>query len=317
MVGCGAVGAMGGNAGEGELLMKGRIEPGRRQRNRRRTAKALWAWAIIVALFFFWQAVTYRGFAAMAAEWQFDRLGRYYPVLTLLLLVAVFASPVLYLLRSPDERKPDAADQGEPTPTPVTPDSAEAKSARFLKLLYGAAATLLACAVAVVLAMVVMLPSTTQTSVTIPVGSASALQPATGPATLVGQVAYDRTAAFEEDFLAFRRGVRFAPMVSAQADGQAMRYFVELAPDEAASSAATRHQGILVSDALPGELLLLYQYAGFDIARPHYVLFASTTSMRWPYLETAGEFACWALLVLCAALIQRRWVARIGRTNTD
>lgn len=311
--------------------MKGRIEPGRRQRNRRRTAQALWTWAIIVALFFLWQAVTYRGLAAMAAEWQFDRLGRYYPVLTLLLLAAMFGSPVLYLLRSRARPEPQAADQAGPTPTPAMSNEAEAKSARFLKLLYGAATALLACAVAIVLAMVVMLPGTGGPPATITVGSAGALQPAAGPVTLIGHVAYDRTAAFEENFLAFRRDFRFAPMMPAlpegvmpaqpegatppQPNGEAVRYFVELTPDGPAPSAASRHQGMLVRDALPGELLLLYQYAGFDIARPHYVLFASATSMRWPYLETAGEFAGWALLVLFAALIQRRRLVRIRRMH--
>ena len=77
------------------------------QPRRVRLRHLLAAWSIAVALVLMWQMLAYRGLMALAAEWEFDAFGRYYPALTYLLLVVVLGSPILWLIRGrADEELP-------------------------------------------------------------------------------------------------------------------------------------------------------------------------------------------------------------------
>ncbi|HVF92864.1 MAG TPA: hypothetical protein VM900_00965, partial [Sphingomonas sp.] len=71
-------------------------------RRRSGARDAVACWAIVVAFVLLWQLVAYRGLIALAAEWQFDTFGRYYPALTYVLLVVVLGSPILWLMRLRD-----------------------------------------------------------------------------------------------------------------------------------------------------------------------------------------------------------------------
>src|SRR5258706_16101175 len=62
------------------------------------------AWSVLVGLVLLWQAMTYRGLFAFAAEWQLNAFGNYYPALTFLVLILLFVSPSLLFLRTKDKQ---------------------------------------------------------------------------------------------------------------------------------------------------------------------------------------------------------------------
>ncbi len=133
----------------------------------RRIGPVLAGWAILVALFLLWQTLTYRGLMALAAEWQFDTFGRYYPSLTYVLLATVIASPVLWLLRG-------GRDDDETAGAPPLPGRT------FIRVIAGVAVACGLICIVVLIAMV-SLPGDTGEVQRIAVGSPAAARPRTGP----------------------------------------------------------------------------------------------------------------------------------------
>ncbi len=271
---------------------------GRERRvRRRRIVPMLGGWAILVSLFLLWQTLTYRGLMALAAEWQFNTFGRYYPSLTYVLLATVIASPVLWLLRGGDRDGEVAGGEGvaiDPSPLP---------GRAFIRTILGVAAGCAVICLAVLVAMM-SLPGDTGAVQRVVVGSAAAVDPRTGPTELSGVLLRGRTAGLSQDLLVARRTIRFAPMLSpAGGHAEAVRYFVEIGADENAATMQGNglREGILRRGGLPGELEYLFRYAGYDVATPYYVLFASRAALQWPYRVAAIQLALVGLICLIAA----------------
>lgn len=265
--------------------------PEQRQRRARRVRTLLLGWAAVVALFLLWQTLTYRGLMALAAEWQFNTFGRYYPSLTYILMAVLIGSPALWLLQ---RRRSDAA-------TPV--DVAALPGVLFIRGMLGAGLGCLATCL-VVLAVMAGLPSDTGPVERIVLGPrAAASAPRTGPTVLTGTVVRERTAGLNQDLLVARRTVRFAPMLAPDATDRAVRFFVEIGPNENAATlrADGAREGILRRGGLPGELEKLFSYAGSDATSPYYTLFASRAGLQWPYKVAATQLALLALVCLIAA----------------
>lgn len=280
--------------------MRLRLRPIRARIRSRDVTRGLLGWAALVCALFLWQTLSYSGLAAVAAEWQFDRFGRYYPTLTLLLLAFIVGSPALYLLR----RRIRVSSAAQPD---AVRTYAMRQAWRFRRVLIvlsgvGAAATL------VTLLLLIGLPSAAGPPRRVVVGAPGSISPDEGLTTLVGRVLYDRTSALDENLLLFRRGFRFAPVQAPGGSGPQIRYFIEVAARDGAGNAADTRTGILRRGALPGEIIRLYRYAGYDINEPHYVLYDDVTSMRWPYYVTAAHLAFVTLVLAAAAAFQhRRW----------
>ncbi|HWL46438.1 MAG TPA: hypothetical protein VNQ31_01860, partial [Sphingomonadaceae bacterium] len=105
---------------------------------------------MVVALYFLWEAASYSGLFARAAEWQLAHFGEYLPTLTFGLLVLLFGSPALLLFRR-RRRDPDDA--------PAPPDAVVTVGTRFMRFLFLIAAALGVAAVATLL-WTLTLPST-------------------------------------------------------------------------------------------------------------------------------------------------------------
>lgn len=269
------------------------------RRVRIRARHVLAGWAIFIALFLLWQLFTYRGLMALAAEWEFNTFGRYYPALTYVLLVVLLASPILWLLRT---RRP-RVDGAAPMPAVVAPP-ARLPGRTFIRVILGVA---IGCAVGAVIALLGMLaqPDDQGAAARITIGSAAASTPAEGPTVVVGDVIGERVAGLSEDLFLARRSFRFVPMVSPGSGGiETIRYFAEV--DATNTIAAARRAGsltgILKHEALPGELVRLFRYAGFEVADDYQVLFAKRDTIQWPYRVVASELALVALLCALGAL---------------
>lgn len=253
-------------------------------------------WGAAVSLFFLWQVVQYNGVMALLAEWQFNSFGHYYPSLTYLALVALLASPGLLLFLRVRQR------DSEQRMAAATLRSAIV----FRRVVLGLAAACTLAAIATLL-LLLTLPRSGGTSNSIDLSQPLIALPSEGPTTITGAILYDRTAAFEENMLVAGRTLRFAPIVSPQSASLDLQFFVELPAEAAPQIGATSSmRGVLRRNALPGEIVQLFRYAGYRVEPPHYVLFASEAAMRWPYYKVAGELGLVALLFLAVGLWQHR-----------
>ena len=103
-------------------------------------------------------------------------------------------------------------------------------------------------------------------------------------------------------------------MVGGRQGPNELKYFIQFAPtDVRAGTGTVSMTGVLKRNGLPGEIVRLFRYAGYQVDEPHYVLFVEPAAMRWPYLATAVQLLIGALLVLALGLFQRRRVRHIDQ----
>ncbi len=260
----------------------------------------------MIGLVILWLTVSYRGIVALAAEWQFDTFGRYYPSATYMLYLLLLLVPLwlFVVVRRRVRRRRGVVDS---VPDPI--HTALVIRSIFLVLASG-------CLVVAVISLLSMLalPSATGDVQKVQVRSTPNSQIRQGPTQLVGSINYLRTAAFDQDLWLLRRSTRFAPMNGIGSDGRTVRFFIELSPEERSSvSSMELRNGILRLHGLPGELIRLYRYVGYSIDEPYYVLFSSAESMRWPYFVVAGEYVLAGALFAVFALLQRLFADRLRR----
>jgi hypothetical protein len=273
-------------------------------RSRRQRAKTggVAIWTALVAVVFLWQFVQYRGIVALLAEWQFNFLGRSYPAISYLLPVAVLALPALLIFW---RTRPRHSAQRIALAT-------QRSAIAFQKTMWAVAA---AFALAAVVFLFQSLDGAAQQvgPQRIDLGSPVTALPPEGPATISGSVLTTRTAALRQNFLLLGKSYRFAPIVPPGSKTTDLQYFGELSPsfDQAAIAPGSTLSGTLKRDALPGEIIRLYRYAGYNIADPHYVLFLDPASARWPDLQTAIQLGLIGLVFAVLALLQRRRLKRI------
>ncbi len=262
----------------------------------------------LIGLIVLWLTVSYRGIVALAAEWQFDTFGRYYPSATYMLYLLLMLVPIwgFVVVRRRVRRRRGVVDS---VPDPIQ----TALVIRGVFLVLGGA-----CLVVAVISLLTMLtlPSATGEVHVVEVATTPSREIRQGPTQLVGSINYLRTAAFDQDLWLVRRSTRFAPMNGIGPDGRTVRFFIELAPEERPSVSSTElRRGILREEGLPGELIRLYRYVGYRFDNPYYVLFSSAESMRWPYFVVAGEYVLGGCVFAAFALLQRLFADRLRRLS--
>lgn len=260
-------------------------------------------WAGLVSVFLLWQAITYSGLIALIGEWQFNVLGKYFPAFTYILLVFLLVVPGWLLFRRPRAR-------GDREIFAVR----TLRSARgFERLLFGVAAGLAGAALIAVVT-IALLPTANGPRQQIALDAPPVTKPSEGATTLTGTILFERTAAFDEEFLLLRRHWRFAPLVAPGSADENYQYFVELPAVTKPGqpySVPRAMTGVLRHGGLPGEVIRLYRYAGARVEEPYYVLFADAGSVRWPHWQVAAQLALGSVLFAALALWQRRRVRKL------
>lgn len=219
----------------------------------------------------------------------------------------LFGWPIAWLLK--DTRS--AARDGDP----ITNEDEEAlRLNQNLRRTLFALAGGLGGAALVVLGWTLTLPTLSAPTAVVAVGSRQSLNPPLGSISLKGGILYDRTSVFAQNLIFKTRGVRFAPIIDPQDPVPTIRYFIELQPSDIQNGdivvEPVSRTGLLRMNALPGSVVQLYKYAGFDVSNPHYVLYTDPLTIKWPYYVTAIQLACAALICLIAALFQHHHVER-------
>lgn len=288
---------------------------------------ALWAWVLLVVLYFAWEAATYRGVFARLAEWQFDRLGQDLPTLNFSLLTLGLAWPALAILRRRRISESEHRAAWEQARARNLPDDelddeewerevqlAIFSAQDYMHFLFGFAAALGIAAI-VALLWTLTLPTGTEPPKSFTPSSLTSPAPEEGAARMEGSVRYGRIASFNRGILFFNRTALFAPILPPPGSDGRVRYFVEFLPierpDISNDAVVSHREGILVHADLPGALIRLYRYIGYQPIEHYYVLYASGATIRWPYYIIAAQFLLGGLLFAATALWQWRHVRKL------
>ena len=261
-------------------------------------------WTSALLLLFFWQSFSYFGFVSRLAEWQFSYFGRYFPALTLIILVLLCAIPVL-LIHGFEQRRRRRNEAGalDARATAIA-TATQWTRALFALALIGALAT--------IASLVVMERLPDAAGPVQPITSDAKIVPHEGLTTIDGALVTGLVARFDENLIVARRTIYFAPVTPAP--GEPLRYFVEVrAPDANATPMTVRHSGVLRRAALPSEIVTLYRNAGQVVSAEPHVLFSSEQAVRWRYLVVAIECFLFAAICLGFALVQRRVWQRLTK----
>lgn len=278
------------------------------ERNRLDRQKRVAGWITIVWLgavtaLFGWQAASYRGLVEVLAEWQYARLGHYYPGTTFVLLCLFFSIPLLFLLlvlwRRWKREETKSAD----------PRTAVLGFSRRLQR-FCAVTAVLAAAVAFGSFMVALLLPGDDGPVHLI--DARALEPDAvlpeGRAALRGRADLNAIVRFDEQALLLHRRLYFAPLASGDDTvAERARIFVEV--QEMAnlkSPFVPVMSGVLARGALPGDVRNLYRSAQMPLPDRSWLLYRNAAQLRWRYFMIAAQLGVIAVLLGLVARIEAR-----------
>lgn len=244
-------------------------------------------------------SLQYSGLIERMGEWQFQRLGLYMPVLSVLAWVALaglLLAAVGWLIA---RRRPDAGS----APLPLDVATRRNAALRNALIVLGFLAGLVALGGAINL---VLLPKADNTE--------QLLTPATfgpgrsGNVRLEGFRVAGPMARYSEGVLFWKKDIFLVPLTSrGGADGaDPVKVFAQVTRYEAGTKVPQAYRGTMRQAALPRELYPLYAGQGIAVQENAAVLFRDTFSMALPTLLLIGESAVVALIAFATALIIHR-----------
>ncbi len=261
----------------------------------------------IVFLFLFIQAATYTGVVEWLAEWQFARFGRYFPTLTLAVLLLLFIGLwiVIDRLRRRTRNQKQLVD-------PLVRDMRRLSSAANFLFVAAGLSALMGLGV---LASYFQQPSMDgpPTIVDLSRGAAT-LEP--GATRLTGMTAIGPVSRHTEDLLFWRATQYFAPVGQTRLENgeTVFNMFVEVDGPQA-RTLSRQMSGLLRFNALPPEVAQMYTNSQFPTARRSAVLFRSAGSADRSTLVLLGEFLVFALIATSFGLAMRRREQRLAKAQ--
>jgi hypothetical protein len=265
-------------------------------------------WIVLVTIYFLIEAATYTGLYRWLAELQLWWWFWYFPMQSLFLLIALFASPALMILFILRRKRRETMS-----------DLSLAKSGlrfaeRLMKGLF-ALSGVFALASAGLLAFAFFgLPRANDYRRVHAVGEVERETPTEGSTQLIG-TSPGRVGVYGTYWVSGYKHIGFAPATSS-VGLRGVRYFVEVSPGRDGLypryTTATSWNGILVEGGLPGSMQRLFRAKGYIVPQRYYTLYRSESSMRIVWLVRAFQFAFVALLFLGFAFWQWRNMRRMS-----
>lgn len=267
-------------------------------------------WIVVCLLVLIWWASGYRSVVEWLAEWQFDFFGRYYPSLTVALLVLLLGLPIAGAVgyaRRRHRRRLDKA-LGE---NPQVLLTRVIVSARRGVLFFGGLAILTAVVALVVFVSMLWLPPTSGPVRLITTSGQAATSQ--GPARFARPLRMDRVARIEENVGLAQRVTYVAPVaLPNQPQDLTLLTTVDATSLEPRRFAAIK-EGVLVRQGLPKELTNLYRGAGIAVPDRPYLLMRDGAAVRWRPLVLGVQVALLSLLSAIVALLFRRQARRLRK----
>ena len=253
--------------------------------------RRLWLWfAAISAVFafLFYQSVNYIGLMYRFAEWQFEVFDRYFPVLSIIVILVILYlvwEAVRAILRR--GRRKTASE-----PLHLRRIAARHSAALFLRCV----AVLAIILFAGTFIQWLQQPSSRgpATRIALASGQPAALTP--GPVSVSGLRAIGPIARYSEDFLFLRRTRFLAPVGRSSAPGTPYNLFVEVRGMDPVRDVPPTTRGVLRFDAMMPEIRTLYRDADFPVAEQSAVIFANPGSANRPHFVLLAELAAFAIL---------------------
>lgn len=266
------------------------------------------AWTFLVVSILVWQAYAYRGPFAAMAEWQFRQWDKMFPVATIILVTFLLQIPLLILigLRLRQRRRKFGPAGG------ALVIRREKLAAGVVGFTSGIA--LLAALMLTILGFTVGgISEKASITASISDGKTHVNQ----MVRMRGLARLDRIGFYRERVLITGRDLWVAPLLSST-DDRTIRYFVEVPRGTEASPAELRNvTGIVRRSAVPGGLRKLYEYEGYSVPQPAYVLFTSRASARWPFFNAAIDLVIVAIVGLLVVILLRSHSRQISKRMAE
>ncbi|MFN4019882.1 MAG: hypothetical protein ACK4IC_05135 [Erythrobacter sp.] len=266
------------------------------------------AWTLLVVSILAWQAYAYRGPFAAMAEWQFRQWDKMFPVATIILVTFLLQIPLLILigLRLRQRRRKFGPAGGALV---IRREKLAAGIVGFIS-----AIALLAAVMLTILGFTIGgISEKASITASINDGKTHVNQ----MVRMRGLARFDRIGFYRERVLITGRDLWVAPLLSST-DDRTIRYFVEVPRGTKASPAELRNvTGIVRRSAVPGGLRKLYEYEGYSVPQPAYVLFTSRASARWPFFNAAIDLVIVALVGLLVVILLRSHSRQISKRMAD
>lgn len=268
------------------------------------------ALASIGAAILLWQGGEYIGLVERLGEWQFAKVDRYWPTLTLALIVllAVIVASLVMLLRHRYRMR-----RGASTVTPIELyQRVLVGETRLLRI----ASMLMMIGAVGALFCIFSVFTVDDTVVVRDVDVRATATPPEGPVRLIGRVDTAHIAILSRNVLFARQDLVLAP-IAVSSGG--VRYLVELerVPTRREQYSVPR-TGLLQRFPAARELALLYYSVGITLDDHPYVLLRSADTLRWTWKASAAQSIVFALVAGCFAVVFRRRRKRlIERLQVD
>lgn len=285
------------------------MQTNRRHRNFQRAA-ALWSAA--AAIYFLWEALSYRGLFARLAELQIANYGAYAPLLTFAFLFGLALLPALILMWVFKPADP-AEDDGLAL---AALRVSQARRLRATIMIVAGISAAVAIGFATFAALV--LPGQSGKLQTIAASEIGTVSVKEGPARLVGgelgTIVY-----FGHEWYIGDQRMAFAPYRSASGGDGVARVFVELdATDRQALKKTAQRPvwtGILVEGGLPGAARSLFGSIGVGIGAPYYTLYRNEYALKIGYWLQAIQWMILAIFLGLVAFVQTRRINRLKESE--
>lgn len=265
------------------------------------------------ALYFLWEAVSYRGLFERLAEWEIGRFGTYVPLLTYLLLLGLAVIPVWIIIRFLMRRA------GEDMDTQAVLELRLAQALRLRFLLVGLGVTSLTIASGFVIFAGWMLPGQSGQLQTLSSAEFGTLPGTEGPARIVGgelgTIIY-----FGQDWFIGDDRMAFSPYRSPVPGNGVAQIFVQLeATDKNELEKIVQRpswSGIIVEGGLPGPVRVLFNDIGISIATPHYTLYQNEYALKIRYWLQAIQWALLSVFMFLLTAFQSRAIRKLENQDS-
>ncbi|MDG5489241.1 hypothetical protein NYR55_11510 [Sphingomonas sp. BGYR3] len=258
---------------------------------------------VIITGYFLIESMLYRGLSEWINEWQFTVFGQAIPVITLMLLVTVFAGPIwlIYWAGTRKRRREAAA-----VVVPASDDRWRRGADRFRRLADGTAMVLAALAIGTLVWGSIVIGNAGR----VIVAPSAPARPSQQVQTVVGTVDPRLAAVVSQGLLFSERTARYAPVIEPGV-GQTVRYFVELPADPDAPAVDLSRPNLLFKGQLPGAARILFERSGVRVADERYVIARDSTGIRTPYWAGALVLLIVAVAAFIIARLQGRRIRKI------
>ena len=292
--------------------MKKRSHPGPFYQNR-----LFLIYVAIVTAVLAWQSIAYIGLLRFLGEWQFSKIGTFFPVATQLSLMLAATLPVFAWLRFRERRRRTGTESIDD----LTRACANSALSGHIYMIMAVCLAVNAL-VTFIMALIAFLPQGQSRILTV----AEAAPAASGPVQLTGYVDKSRMIEIEEDIVVGKRTIVVVPLLAYPGDRSEIGYFVPVVAHDGKTNVridptpTAITTGYLKKHGMPEEAASLLRAKGYPVRHRAALLYRSPADAAWSGLSSGILISLLAMLFSMGALIEARRLRRLTGSrdaNTD